>query len=198
MEPIALEEYQLKCAEKGENVLLIKSGLVIDKNNQELGVSPDGIVYNQETKQYGIVEIKNLLKNKAYTLAEATKKCSNFCLELTETGCLHLKRNHSFFYQVQGLANILEKDWVDFVVRVERPYQLHIERIMRDKQLWEQVMLPKLKCFFKLCMLPELAAPRNGLCPGIREPKQPWVSDIIQLALNNTPYYLQQHTITWW
>jgi hypothetical protein len=31
-------------------------------------------------------------------------------------------------------------------------------------------MLPKLKAFYHKALLPELAAPREGKCPGILEP----------------------------
>ena len=74
------------------------------------------------------------------------------------------------------IVNIVKKDWIDFLVRTERPYQIHVERIGRDGNLWKDKMLPKLKAFYACCMLPELSAPRNGLSPGIREPKEAWVS----------------------
>jgi hypothetical protein len=31
-------------------------------------------------------------------------------------------------------------------------------------------MLPKLQAFYFKALLPELASPRDGKCPGIREP----------------------------
>ncbi|XP_053404533.1 uncharacterized protein LOC128558639 [Mercenaria mercenaria] len=35
-------------------------------------------------------------------------------------------------------------------------------------------MLPRLESFYKLFLLPELAAPRYGTYTGIRKPKAPW------------------------
>jgi hypothetical protein len=122
------------------------------------------------------MEIKNLLKDKALTLTEAVTQCPNFCLELDTNGVLKLKEKHAFFYQCQGVLNIVGKQWIDFVVRTERPYQLHVHRIERDEKLWKDYMLPKLNSFCSKCMLPELAAPRNDVSPGIREPALPWVS----------------------
>ena len=76
---------------------------MVDVHNQELGVSPDGIVYNKGTKQYGVLEIKNVLKDKPLTLIEACNKLSNFCLEVVGDGKLQLKRNHAFYYQCQAI-----------------------------------------------------------------------------------------------
>jgi hypothetical protein len=160
--------------------------LVIDRDNQELACSPDGIVLNKRTKEIGLIEIKNLLKDKALTLNEAVSKTSNFCLQLDTNGCLKLKPQHAFYYQCQGVLNIVQKEWLDFVVRTERPYQLHVERIYRDQTLWNETMLPKLKSFYTKCMLPELAASRNDVRPGIREPKFPWVSRIKNVGKNSS------------
>ena len=81
--------------------------------------------------------------------------------------------------------NILDMHWIDFVVRTDKPapYQLHIERIQRDNVFWQEHMLPKLKAFYSSCMLPELAAPRKDLCPGIREPKKPWVIILLEFIV---------------
>ncbi|KAJ8304703.1 hypothetical protein KUTeg_018286 [Tegillarca granosa] len=52
-------------------------------------------------------------------------------LEASSDGILHLKKSHDYFFQVQGQLNICNMPWVDFVVRTEKPYQLHIERIKK-------------------------------------------------------------------
>ena len=59
--------------------------------------------------------------------------------------------------------------WIDFVVQVERPYQLFVERILRDTTEWER-MLVALSSFYFRALLPELAAPRQGKYLGIRDP----------------------------
>lgn len=56
-------------------------------------------------------------------------------------------------------------DWCDFVVRTQQ--EIHIERILRDNQWWEE-KLPQLKQFYFDAVLPELASPRQGK-GGIRE-----------------------------
>ena len=89
-ENITIKEYIQHKARHGEHVTVVKSGLVLDKNNQELGASPDGIVINKDTNECGVLEIKNLLYKKPYTLEEATKKCGDFCLQPFEDS-FHLK-----------------------------------------------------------------------------------------------------------
>jgi hypothetical protein len=54
-----------------------------------------------------------------------------------------IEPNHNYFYQCQGLLNICNKDWIDFIVRTLNPHQIFIQRIQRDQNLWENIMLPK-------------------------------------------------------
>ena len=174
METIAIEAYELWQAERGVHVKVKKCGMVVCQEHQELAASPDGIVVNIRTKEKGLLEIKNVLKDKKETLHEASKK-STFCLEvLKDSNKLQLRRRHKYFYQCQGLLNVLQYDWLDFVVRADRHGKLHVERIFKDKELWEQSMKPKLLAFYDKCLLPELAAQRYDKCPGIREPSEPW------------------------
>jgi len=56
------------------------------------------------------------------------------------------------------------------VVRTLNPHQIFIERIHRDNGFWDNSMLPKLESFYNKVLLPELASPREGQSPGIREP----------------------------
>ncbi|XP_069137718.1 uncharacterized protein [Argopecten irradians] len=126
----------------------------------------------EDDKAVGLIEAKNLLYDKPINVTTAAnlKHMRNFPLE-SSTGQLRLKANNYFYYQCKGLVNIVILPWIDFFfVRTERPYQLHVERIMRDEQLWENVIVPKLKAFYHKAMLPELACPRARLNPWMREP----------------------------
>ena len=171
-ESVSIKEYVRL---KGD-VTVTSGGLVIDPENPHLGASPDG--YVQTDSEKGIIEIKNLLQNNQLSFEDAAKK-SSFCLELC--GELKLKRNHNYYFQCQGLANICNVPWVDFVVRRTNPYQIHIERIYRDEDLWQSVMLPKLSAFYVKCLLPELASPRIKTVAGPREPDKPWVSSSVYI-----------------
>ena len=162
-----IEEYKLKKAEESENVIVESSGLIIDKEHPYLAASPDGIV-TSSTGEKGLIEIKNLVHSKPINLYQAAKS-SSFCL-INKNGVLHLKQNHNYYHQCQGLLNVCGFEWIDFVVRTLNPYQMIIHRIYRDEELWNNTMLPKLKAFYFTCLLPEIASPREGKCPGIREP----------------------------
>ena len=166
-ERTSAEEYKLRKAEESINVTVEQSGLVIDDDNPFLTASPDGIV--NEGGECGLLEIKNLLHSKPINLFEAAEKTSNFCLKIVN-GSLQLKENHNYYYQCQGLLNICKYDWIDFIVRTLNPYQLFVQRIRRDENLWNGTMLPKLKAFYMSALLPELVSPREGKVPGIREP----------------------------
>ena len=98
-----------------------------------------------------------MLHSKPLNLFQAAETPS-FCLE-NVSGKLHLKERHNYYYQCQGLLNICDKQWIDFVVRTLNPHQIFIQRIHRDTLLWENEMLPKLESFYHKALLPELASP---------------------------------------
>ncbi|KAJ8298756.1 hypothetical protein KUTeg_022816, partial [Tegillarca granosa] len=156
-ESMTVREYITQREGKNRNTV----GLLICKENNFLAASPDGIV-REKTENHnvsvGLLEIKNLLHSKPIDLYEASQQIST------------LKRNHIYYYQVQGQLNISNYPWADFVVRTMNPYQLHTERINIDRTLWKNTMLPKLKAFYFNAILPELAAPRYNTISGIREP----------------------------
>jgi hypothetical protein len=172
----AVDEYILRKADEGINAKVYGSGLVIDKVNNFLASSPDGLVSLDGDE--GLIEIKNVLKNKRLSLSDAAKDPS-FCLNMIN-GVLCLKTTHNYYYQCQGAMHICDKPWLDFVVRTKNPHQLFIQRISRDGTLWDTMMLPKLRAFYMQALLPELCCPREGKCPGIREPGPDWVLIFIQ------------------
>ncbi|XP_060589163.1 uncharacterized protein LOC132744460 [Ruditapes philippinarum] len=168
---------------KNKSVNTVKTiqipGLVVDKERPYLASSSDGIVISEEGPN-GLIEIKTLLNNSKKLIHEAAESDKNFCLKM-ENGKICLKRNHKYFYQIQGQLNILDYDWCDLVVRRINPNDIFIERIFKDKDLWERKMVPKLKDFYFSHMLPELAVPRHGTVSGIRKPSLPWHQEDILL-----------------
>ena len=76
---------------------------------------------------------------------EAACTDRNFCLEAAD-GKYRLKRRHNYFYQCQGVMNLLNLDWINFVVFTKK--DMHIERIHKDSFLWRSKMLPELTSFF--------------------------------------------------
>lgn len=76
-----------------------------------------------------------------------------------------LKKRQDYFFQIQCQLYCEDKEWCDFVVRTEK--ELHIQRIFRERDWWQE-QIPKLHSFYFKALLPELACPRHGR-GGIRE-----------------------------
>lgn len=173
-EKMTIKEYVDRKAEDNDKVEVYATGLLISRQQKFLAASPDGKVIC-ENGDTGLIEVKNLLHKKPINLHEGVKQVKNFCLEhIGNTKQLRLKRNHGYYYQVQGQLNIANLPWVDFVVRTKNPYQLHVERIVVDQNFWQQTMVSKLESFYHQAVLPELASPRFNTVSGIREPGK-WV-----------------------
>ncbi|KAJ8309411.1 LOW QUALITY PROTEIN: hypothetical protein KUTeg_014285 [Tegillarca granosa] len=166
-EIITIKEFTSRKEEENDPVTVQSVGLIIYEDKPFLAASPDGKVINK-LGEIGLLEIKNLLHNKIETLNEAARR-KDFCLQFINNR-LHLKHQHQYYYQVQGQLNITKLPWLDFVVRTEKPYQLHIERIYRNEDLWFKTMLPKISAFYLKAILPELVAPSINTLSGIREP----------------------------
>ena len=175
------KEYVNLKSKEGEDVSKIDvPGLVISQDCSHLAASSDGIVTFRNGTT-GLIEIKNLLQTSDYTIKEAAVHQKQFCLK-TYANTLQLKRNHKYFYQIQGQLSILQQPWCDLIVRRTNPYDIFIERIYRDEQLWNDEMVPKLSAFYFTNLLPELSAPRMGTTTGIRLATVPWVSEITSIG----------------
>jgi hypothetical protein len=166
-EDTTIEEYKLTKAEENDNVCVQRCGLVFHPTHKYLAGSPDGIV-SSSTHGRGLIEIKNWLHSKPINLWQASAN-KNFRLD-NVNGKLHI-----YFYQCHVLLNICNTEWIDFIVRTLNPHQMFIQRIYRDSDFWDNTMLPKLQAFYMQGLLLELACPREGKSPGIREPGI-WVS----------------------
>ena len=157
-ERYAIKEYITHKQQQNSTVTVTPSGLHVHKTHHFLAASPDGIINENGTE--GLLEIKHVLMNKSTDLFTASKTKS-FCLQNTNNK-LSLKTNHNFYYQIQGQLFICDKPWCDLVVRCINPHGLHVERIFKDTDTWENDMYPKLNWFYHEALLPELALPRYG------------------------------------
>ena len=82
---------------------------------------------------------------------EIVERSKNFFLRQTDDG-LKLKENHTYYYQSQGVMNILGLDWIDFVVYTN--LDILVQKSHRDISLWEHKMLPELTSFYISYILP--------------------------------------------
>ena len=134
-----------------ENLEVEQCGLVINPAIPWLGCSPDGILA-KENVPVGCIEVKCPYSKRGIAIAKAVKDKSFFLQPSGEA--IQLKRRHAYYFQCQGLVNILNLPWIDFIVYTEE--DLHVERIYRDVNLWKTVMLPELTSFYFSYILPEI------------------------------------------
>ena len=166
----ARRAYQQSLLVSDNSAAVSSSGLVIDTTEPCLACSPDGMVHLPGSPDsYGIVELKcpYTAAEKGLTPHEAATSLKTFFCKLTNDRSLQLKRNHEYYFQVQGQLGITRRPWCDFVVWT--PKGMSVERIHFDRIFWEE-MKPKLVRFHREAILPELALPRFTSGQAIREP----------------------------
>ena len=119
--------------------------------------------------RYGLLEVK--CPYKAYaekrTVSMACQDHGNFCCPVTD-GVIQLKRQHAYFYQVQGQMAICHLPWCDFFIWTGQ--DTFLERVPFDGAFWNDTVLPKLLHFYATSSLPYL---RNKNRPTADESTQP-------------------------
>lgn len=153
-EEVAIKAYVKFKEQKNQTVNVCTScGLVVNRTSPWLGASPDLLVSDvKESSPLGLGEIKCPYSKKELTIVESCKD-PTFYLSIVNDK-ISLKKNHAYYYQVQGTMATLKLQWSDFIVYTRK--DLHVERINFDSDLWEQVMLPELTDFYFTYMLPIL------------------------------------------
>lgn len=70
-----------------------------------------------------------------------------------------LKRDHSYYYQMQGQLGVTGYSWCDFVILTKCEdsiaKSISMERIYIDVEFWESYLLPGLLYFYTQAVVPE-------------------------------------------
>ncbi|CAG9773499.1 unnamed protein product [Ceutorhynchus assimilis] len=119
--------------------------------NSVVWASPDGLIGDTQ-----LMEIKCPYSICNMNPAEAIKEKKLAFAEFVDNE-FHLKRNHNYYYQIQGQLAIADKQMCYFVVW--SPHGMVVEEIFRDLQFWNEKCIPKLKSFYENFVLPELIDP---------------------------------------
>ncbi|KAK5644984.1 hypothetical protein RI129_006284 [Pyrocoelia pectoralis] len=159
-EHVAIQRFENKC-----NLKVEKSGLWVDLRFGFLGASPDGIIIGGD----GILEVKCIYSARNLDTMEDVLKLKTICLEKKDS-TLRLKRNHSYYYQIQGQLNITKKNICYFVVYINDKIDLFVEKITKDSNFWEEKMLPKLIDFYTNCIAPEIILNNIGQGKRCKDP----------------------------
>lgn len=156
-EPLAYAQYSKHLASSSPMSNITKSGLWIDLTRGWLACSPDGLVLDQDKNLVGILEIKCPYSAREMTVHEACEKISSFSCKLTDNN-IQLKRNHHYFFQVQGQLAITGAPWCDFCVYT--PIGIEVERIYPDQEFWQN-LVQKLDHFYTSFYVPVLCNRHN-------------------------------------
>ena len=151
-ESLAFEQYKAALPLSME---LRKSGIYISDTGF-LAASPDGVVSSAGGVACGIIEIKCPYACRNMSVIEACSKIKPFYCEI-ENGDIKLKKNHQYYYQVQGAMGIVGVEWCDFIIWTTKG--MTIERIQFDKLFWTSC-LTYLRSVYLEYVLPEIIYPR--------------------------------------
>ena len=133
----------------GNNIQVLECGVIISNAMPWLAASPDRRVIDKEFG-YGLVEIKCPFTLRNLTPEEACSDPSFYCHLID--GKPELKKDHHYYYQVQGQLGLSGLKWCDFVVYFQKG--LIVQRIKFDELFWKS-MIVKLTNFYQLHVMRE-------------------------------------------
>jgi len=143
------EKRAIRKYEKVRNVKVQPTGLWLSADGC-LGASPDGLVKGKK----GIVEVKCPYSCRfldSWAEAIETGLVPRYLDLLGENGDeIALKKNHDYYFQVQGQLYTTSAKWCDFVVWA--PGFIKITRVYPDKE-WARGVPSLLSSFAKRCLL---------------------------------------------
>lgn len=140
-------------------------GLVAHKKHKFLAGSPDGVGLLRGQKYLLEYKAPHSLFSSKTEVLKAALSDKSFFLQLDKDGQPYLKRTHEYFYQVQGLLEVMDLSCCMFVVA---GYESFCEvRVLRETEFFNG-MLGKLQRFYFGALLPErvYAMKRKG---GLRK-----------------------------
>ena len=156
-ETSAFEQYEMICSSR--NPIISKSGIFIYNHDGFLAASPDGIVSATSGEREGLIEIKCPYSCRNMSVHDACSQVKSFCCEVIN-GEIHLKKQHQYYYQIQGAMAIVGVKWCDFVVWTTK--DMFVERVSFNQSFWN-MCYSKLKSVYLSFILPEIIYPRIPL-----------------------------------
>lgn len=147
------EDVARKQLEVQMHLKIDKSGIHIDAIESWLAASPDGLINDD-----GILEIKCPYSAFGSTVLDGINKGAIKYLHTNseKTVITGLKKNHPYYYQVQGQLHITQRKYCLFAVWTSSTEELYVENIERDEDFWKDKMYTKLRKFYFNWMMPEI------------------------------------------
>ena len=149
-----LEEEYLK---DHPGITISHPGLISHGTEKWLAGSPDGLATQPDGTRY-LIEYKNPLSlvKAELTPMQACKSKALSCLVLSSSNQLQLKTTHEYFFQVQGLMEIMNLPFCHFVL--SGFHSFCVISVQRDPSFFAK-HLAKLRRFHFGAILPGLAHP---------------------------------------
>ncbi|KAI4468024.1 exonuclease phage-type/recb c-terminal domain-containing protein [Holotrichia oblita] len=146
-----LAAYHAYSSPMHEGLRLEQVGLCLSPTYMQYGASPDSMV-TCECCGTGCVEVKCPYLLKHMTIEEFANLKSS-CLEKSESGELCMKKDVSYYYQVQMQMAITGVGFCDFAIW--GPNELYLERVLFDEDFWASESSKAIEFHSKVIM-PEL------------------------------------------
>ena len=153
-EQVAVDSYVSLKATDGTPVEVKECGIALHTTYRYLGASPDRVVFDRREKpRFGLLEVKCPFSayRDGLTVEQASQR-ADFCCTLVD-GQVKLKKDHAYYYQVQGQLAITGARWCDFFIWIGT--SVHLERVYADEQFWKEA-LPPLLMFYRTAAIPFL------------------------------------------
>ena len=151
MEPTVVKEFKELT---GPQVEVFKCGLLVRPDIYWMGCSPDGIIYDpKENASVGILEIKSFFSFRGKSIDECLNLRRDLCNYRDEIGAIRLKRNHKFFFQLQGLMGISGLLWSKICIHSKEGSQnLFVEKIEFDSRVFHNLASKVHELYFSHCL----------------------------------------------
>jgi len=156
----AVEAYVSQEKANGCNCEATEVGLLISSQKPYLGASLDRIIVDKSSNKKWGLEVKCPISKIGLLVEEACKTKTFFLKASKSDGKISLKRNHNYFYQLQGQLFVSGLEFIDFVVYFGDNLPLFVERVYFDQVFWNQNISQQLAYFFKKALLPEMFTQR--------------------------------------
>ena len=101
--------------EHHKDAIVIRTGFHIDRSHNWIGASPDGLVYDPSSKNdpHGLLEIKCPASAESTSFEDLCIQPHYFLKNVD--GKFRLKRNHNYYYQIQGQLHVYSSCGCDLI-----------------------------------------------------------------------------------
>ncbi len=136
--------YKTYMKEKGYDVKVIKSGLLVNQAHPHLAATPDGIVITGDARcPVLLLECKTVAdfsKGQPKNLREIIALRGNFYAKVDkETDQIVIRRSHQYYYQVICQLGVAGLKLAHLAIYLPRLQSLHVIEVEFDQAVWDKI-----------------------------------------------------------